>query len=213
MDMPDKIKILILEDIQSDAELILRELKKSGLIFSPEIVQTRETYENALDNFKPDIILSDYILPSFDGVTAFHIKQKKHSDIPFIIVSGTIGEENAVELIKNGVTDYALKDKLFSLTPKITRALKDVDNIKAKRIVDEKLKTQNEKLFKIAFLQSHQMRVPVAHILGLYNLFNFDNPSDPINAEILNKLKITAESLDNIIRDIMQKTSEIKEIQ
>ncbi|MBK5214992.1 MAG: response regulator [Flavobacteriaceae bacterium] len=212
MNMIDSIKILILEDNQNDAELLQHELKKSGLSFSSEIVQTQHEFIAALDNFKPDIILSDYSLPSFDGVTAFHIKQKKHSDIPFIIVSGTIGEENAVELIKNGVTDYALKDKLFTLAPKITRALKDADDIIAKRIVNEKLKIQNEKLFEIAFLQSHQMRVPVVHILGLYNLFNFDNPSDPINAEILGKLKTSAESLDNIIREIVQKTNEIKAI-
>lgn len=208
--MSDKIKILILEDNLNDAELIQRELKKSEFSFSSEIVQTQHEFITALDNFKPDIILSDYSLPSFDGVTAFHIKQKKYPDTPFIIVSGTIGEENAVELIKKGVTDYALKNKLFSLAPKITRALKDANDIKAKRIVDEKLKIQNEKLFEIAFLQSHQVRVPVAHILGLFSLFKFDNPSDPINAEILCKLKISAESLDNIIREIVQKTSEIE---
>lgn len=113
--MSDKIKILILEDNQSDAELLQHELKKSELNFSSEIVQTRQEFDNALDNFKPDIILSDYSLPSFDGVTAFHVKQKKSPDTPFIIVSGTLGEENAVELIKKGVTDYVLKDNLISL--------------------------------------------------------------------------------------------------
>lgn len=209
----NSIKILIVEDSQSDAELIHRELKKSGLIFSSKIVQIREEFESALDNFKPDIILSDYSLPTFDGVTAFHIKQKKHSDIPFIIVSGIIGEENAVALIKNGVTDYALKDKLFTLAPKITRALKHADDIKAKNIVDENIKLQNEKLFEIAFLQSHQMRVPVVHILYLHSLFNFDDPSDPINAETLSLLKTSAESLDKIIQQITQKISEIRSIQ
>ena len=114
MSVSDKIKILILEDNQNDAELLVRELKKSGLDFSFEHIQTRDAFEYALVNFKPDIILSDYSLPSFDGITAFYIKQKKSPDIPFIIVSGTIGEENAVELIKHGVTDYVLKDKLFS---------------------------------------------------------------------------------------------------
>lgn len=210
--MVNSIKILILEDNLNDAELIQRELKKAGLSFSSEIAETQETYENALDNFKPDIILSDYSLPSFDGVTAFHIKQKKHFDIPFIIVSGIIGEENAVELIKNGVTDYALKNKLFALAPKIIRALKDIDNIKTKRIANEKLQIQNEKLIEIAFLQSHQVRVPIANILGLFNLFNFDNPSDPINAETLCLLKTSAESLDDIIHQIAQKTSEIRAI-
>lgn len=146
--MSNKIKILILEDNQNDAELLQRELKKSGLSFSSEIVQTRETFENALDRFKPDIILSDYSLPSFDGVSAFHIKQKKYSDIPFIIVSGTLGEEKAVELIKNGVTDYTLKNKLFSLAPKITRALKEEKEKKEKRIVNKRLKTEHEKLLK-----------------------------------------------------------------
>lgn len=181
--MNDKIKTLIVEDNEHDIELLLRELNKSGLYFSSEIVQTREEYIGALDNFKPHLILSDYALPSFDGVTAFHLMQKKYDDIPFIIVSGAIGEESAVELIKNGVTDYVLKEKLFTLNPKITRALKETKGIKEKRIADEKLKIQNEKLYEIAFLQSHQVRVPVAHILGLYSLFKFDTPYDPINAK------------------------------
>lgn len=211
--MNNNLKILILEDNPTDADLVIRELKKSGLCFTTEITQTREEFEISLENFSPDIILSDYSLPSFDGVTAFHIKQRKHSHIPFIIVSGVIGEENAVELIKNGVTDYALKDKLFTLIPKITRALNDVEEKNKKNISDKILKLQHEKLFEIAFLQSHQVRVPVVHILGLFKLFNFDNSFDPINAEILCKLKIASEEFDNVIRDIVQKTSEIKNIQ
>lgn len=208
--MINSIKILILEDSLSDAELIHRELKNSKLSFSSEITETQHEYIAALDKFKPDIILSDYSLPSFDGVSAFHIKQKSHPDIPFIIVSGNIGEENAVELIKNGITDYTLKDKLFSLAPKITRALKDADETKSKKDLVERLKLQNEKLLEIAFLQSHQVRVPIAHILGLFNLFNFDNSSDPINSEILSRLKTSAVLFDNIIREIVQKTSDVK---
>lgn len=206
----NKLRILIIEDNQYDAELLQRELNKSGLIFCSLIIQTQDEFESALENFEPSIILSDYSLPSFDGVTAFQIKQKIYPDIPFIIVSGTIGEENAVKLIKNGVTDYVLKDRLFSLTSKINRALKDTENLRAKKIADEQLKLQNQKLLEIAFLQSHQVRAPVANILGLFNLFNFDNPADPINKEILFKLKTSAESLDRTIRQIVQKTYEIK---
>lgn len=208
--MSDKIKILILEDNPNDAKLLQRELKKSGLNFSSEVVETREEYINVLDNFEFHIILADYSLPSFDGVSAFHIKQEKFPDIPFIIVSASIGEESAVELIRDGITDYALKDKLFSLSPKITRALKEAIEIKEKREVEKKIKLRNEKLLEIAFLQSHQVRVPVTHIIGLFNLFNFNNLSDPDNIEIFHKLKITAESLDNIIHQIVQKTNEIK---
>jgi signal transduction histidine kinase len=144
--MTTNLKILILEDNQSDADLINRELKKSGLSFTSEIVQTREEYENALQNFNPDIILSDYSLPAFDAVAAFRIKQNECPHIPFIIVSGVIGEENAVKLIKNGITDYTLKDKLFTLSPKIYRALKDTEERKEKEIIAEKLKIQTAEL-------------------------------------------------------------------
>lgn len=141
--MEENIKILILEDNQSDADLLLRELKKSGLIYTSEIVQTRKAFEGALESFKPDIIIADYSLPSFDGLTAFNIKQNTSPDIPFIIVFGIIGEENAVELIKNGVADYVLKDKLFVLIPKINRALKQA---KEKRIANKELKKLKETL-------------------------------------------------------------------
>jgi DNA-binding NtrC family response regulator len=205
-------KILILEDNQSDIDLLRRELNRNGLYFTSEVVQTRESFENALDNYNPDIILSDYTLPAFDGISAFNIKQIKTPEIPFIIVSGSIGEERSVELIKEGVTDYALKDKLFSLPFKICRALKDAEEKKEKKIIDGELQTQYDKLLKVAFLQSHQVRVPVANILGLFSLFNFDTPCDPVNGKILNMLKLVAEDLDKTIHEIVQNTTEIKEI-
>lgn len=204
------IKVLIVEDNENDLELLQHELKKSKLNFSSKIAQDQPEFISCLDNFEPDIILSDYSLPSFDGVSAFNIKQNRQPDIPFIIVSGTIGEENAVELIKNGVTDYVLKDKLFALNTKIIRALKDAEEIKEKRKNDEILRYQNEKLFEIAFLQSHQVRGPVAQILGLFSLFDFDNPSAEQNIEVFHKLKMVADSLDNTIHLIVEKTNEIK---
>jgi len=79
-------------------------------------------------------------------------------------------------------------------------------------IANKELELQYDKLLKIAFLQSHQVRVPVANILGLFNLFNFDNQSDPFNAEVLHKLKLVAESLDQTIYDITENTSSISEI-
>jgi len=147
--MVQTLKILILEDNESDADLLNRELKKSGLTFKSEIVQTRTEFENALQNYDPDLILSDYSLPSFDAVTAFHIKQNKHPHTPFIIVSGVIGEENAVELIKAGVTDYVSKQKLFTLSTKINRALNDTQVRKEKIIIDEKLKVINQELSEL----------------------------------------------------------------
>ncbi|WP_316841246.1 ATP-binding protein [Pedobacter gandavensis] len=144
--MATNLRILIVEDNESDADLLQRELKKSDLIFVTEVVQTRTTFEQALHRFSPDLILSDYSLPSFDAESAFHIKQEHYPDIPFIIVSGIIGEENAVKLIKAGVTDYVSKNKLFTLSTKINRALNDTQIRKEKLLADEKLKTINEEL-------------------------------------------------------------------
>ena len=207
--MIDKIKILILEDDKDDLELLYYELKKSKFSYSTELAQTREEFENKLETFKPDIILADYLLPSFDGVTAFNIKQKKNPAIPFIIISGIVGEENVIELIRSGITDYALKGKLSTVNQKIMRAVNEAKEKKEKLIALEKLQLQNERLFEIAFLQSHQVRAPIAHILGLISLFNMDNPNDPKNTEIIKNLQKTTLAFDNIIYQIVQKTSEI----
>ncbi len=123
--MDSQIKILILEHDVNDIDLVKYELKKSFKGFTAEVVQTEKDFLERLTAGKPDIVLSDYSLPSFDGISAFYLKQKIAPTTPFIIVSGTIGEENAIELIKNGVTDYVLKDKLYSLAPKMKRALSE----------------------------------------------------------------------------------------
>ncbi len=137
--METKTKILIVEHDKSDIDFLQRELKKANVDYMAEIVETKTDYENALQSFKSDIILSDYNLPSFSGVVAFEIKEKIAPRTPFIFVSGAIGEENAIELINSGVTDYVLKDKLFSLPVKIERALKEVDEIRGKHDAEEML--------------------------------------------------------------------------
>jgi len=139
-------RILILEHDENDLELLLYELKKGALDFISQIVQTRETFTDSLTTFRPDIILSDYSLPQFDGIMAFQIKQQISPDVPFIIVSGTVGEENAVELIKNGVTDYVLKDKLYGVIPKIKRALKEASERSEKAIALQNLRKSERRL-------------------------------------------------------------------
>jgi len=210
--MENKLKILFVEDNPTDVELTQYAIRKAGINFESKVVQTQEEFENALVNFLPEIILSDYSLPHFDGVTAFRIARKQIPEVPFIIVSGVIGEENAVELIKSGLTDYAVKDKLFTVPQKILRALKEVEEKLEKRIADEKLKLQNEKLFEIAFLQSHQVRRPVANLIGIGQMFNQNDPSDPINAELIKKMSVCVSELDAVIAEIVEKTESIKKI-
>ena len=151
----NKTKVLIVEHDQNDIDLLLHELKKANFDFDWQVAANEKTFIKALETFEPELILSDYSIPGFGGVFAFEIKQKEFPFIPFILVSGTIGEEKAVELIKKGVTDYALKDKLFSLIPKIKRALHEVRELELNH------KTKKELLLSESTLRKAQ---EIAHI-------------------------------------------------
>ena len=135
--MNTKIKILFVEHDSNDLELIEYELKRGEIKYISQLVQNESEYRNALANFVPDIILSDYSLPSFDGPTAFKIRQEIAPETPFIFVSGNIGEENSIEYIKSGVTDYALKDKLFTLAIKVRRAITESREKKQKNKIEK----------------------------------------------------------------------------
>jgi PAS domain S-box-containing protein len=136
-DLP--VRILILEHDSNDLDLLLYTLNKSGIPYQPEIVETKKAFRKAIIDFSPDIILSDFSLPSFDGTSAFEIRQALAPCIPFIFVSGNIGEETSIELIKNGLTDYVMKDKLFTLVFKMTRALRETREKEAKYQAEQNL--------------------------------------------------------------------------
>jgi PAS domain S-box-containing protein len=147
--LSDSIRILFIEDNPDDLELLSYELKRNGIPHTACIVQTKADYERELINFNPQVILSDYALPSFNGLSAYQIKQNILPDVPFIIVSGTIGDENAVALIRNGITDYVLKDNIYQVPLKITRALKEAAERKEKIITETLLNRSREQLQKI----------------------------------------------------------------
>jgi DNA-binding NtrC family response regulator len=120
-------RILILEDEAWDAELAQRLLASAGLSLTAVVVDTKASFIEQMAAFRPDVILSDYHLPGFSGQEALKIAQELHPDIPFIIWSGVLGDEAAVELIKQGATDYVLKDRPARLPSVILRALAEVE--------------------------------------------------------------------------------------
>ena len=120
-------RILILEDEAWDANLAQRLLVEAGLNLVAVVVDAKESFIEQMAAFRPDIILSDYNLPGFTGQEALKIAQELHPDIPFIIWSGVLGDEAAVELIKQGATDYVLKDRPARLPSVIMRALAEVE--------------------------------------------------------------------------------------
>ena len=144
--MDEKLRILLLEDVASDAELMERELRKAELRFSLQRVETEETFARGLDEFRPNFILADYSLPTFDGLSALAIAQKKSPDVPFIFVSGSIGEEMAIETLKKGATDYVLKDRLSRLVPVVKRALAETEEHIKRKKAEEKIREYQEHL-------------------------------------------------------------------
>lgn len=123
--MNQALRLLLLEDSPVDAELNERELRKAGISFTSLRVESLEGFVAALEDFKPELILADYHLPGFDGLQALAIAHEKHPEIPFIFVTGAMGEERAVDSIKHGATDYIIKDRLARLPSTVERALKE----------------------------------------------------------------------------------------
>jgi DNA-binding NarL/FixJ family response regulator len=141
-----ELRIVILEDVATDAELIKDELREAGTVFTSTCVKDKGPYLKALDEFSPDIILSDYSLPSFDGLSALKLAAKNCPDVPFIFVSGALGEETAIELLKQGATDYVLKSRLSRLGPAVSRALQEVKERNERKMALEELKKREQAL-------------------------------------------------------------------
>ncbi|HWP92048.1 MAG TPA: EAL domain-containing protein [Thermodesulfobacteriota bacterium] len=134
-----ELRILLLEDNPADADLIRHELSKASTQFLLRQADTEETYLKELKEFAPDLILSDYTLPSFDGMSALAIAKEKCPEVPFIFVTGSLGEETAIETLKSGATDYVLKDRLSRLVPSIHGALKEVEERGMRKKLEEQL--------------------------------------------------------------------------
>ena len=121
--LSDVLRILILEDVPMDAELVEYELARARIPFLSHRVDSREGFLDALEQFGPDLILSDYTLPRFDGMTALSLAKERAPSIPFLIVTGSVNEETAVGCMKAGATDYLLKSNLARIGPAIEAAL------------------------------------------------------------------------------------------
>ncbi len=144
--MTAPIKLLLVEDSETDAELVTRHLKKSQLEFTFHRVQTEADFRAALHEFKPDLILSDFSMPQFDGLRALHLARLHASEIPFVFVSGTIGEERAIDALHRGATDYVLKSNLTRLAPAVERALRETATRAAQRRSELQLRDNERRL-------------------------------------------------------------------
>jgi PAS domain S-box-containing protein len=144
--MPTPIHILHIEDEPFDTEMLYSMLTRDGLVCEISRVETREELMAALEQQDPDIILSDFSLPQFDGYAALAVRQEVCPEIPFIIISGTLGEEAAIEAFARGATDYILKARLERLSPSVQRALREAQERAERRKAEAELRLAHQRL-------------------------------------------------------------------
>jgi signal transduction histidine kinase len=209
--MESILKILILEDMEEDVELIMRTLKKAGLKFEIRQVDTREGFITALGDFDADVILSDHSLPQFNSVEALELYKKRGSQAPFILVTGAVSEEFAVTCLKQGADDYVLKSNLARLPNAITNALRQKEAERAKLKAAQALQSQNAELKKInkeldsfVYSVSHNLRAPLMSVLGLLDLAKHESHT---NTSALDQYFAMMESsihkLDDTVKEIL----------
>src|SRR6266702_3187858 len=157
--MTEPLRILLAEDSESDAELIQRELKRGGLDFQSRRVQSEADFRRELDEFQPHLVISDFSMPQFNGPKALAIARESRADIPFIFISGTIGENVAVDMMKAGADDYVMKNNLARLLPALKRELREAEVRRGRRLAEERLKESE------AGLHRAQLMAKIAHVI------------------------------------------------
>lgn len=167
----------MLEDNPEDAFLIERVLRKDNMVFVAERVDTREEFLESIDRFQPDVVLSDHGLPRFNSREALKISLKQRAAAPFILVTGTMSDEIAISCLREGADDYILKGNLSRLPSAIRRAIKERRLEKLKREARYALRKQNRELVKVnseldkfVYSVSHNLRGPLASVMGLLNI-------------------------------------------
>lgn len=209
------ISLLMLEDSPLDAELTLAQLGFARISYVHRRVEDRHGFENAIREECPDLILSDYALPSFDGLSALSIAQELCPDVPFLLVSGVLGEEVAVESLKRGATDYVLKQHLERLGPAVRRALKEAgerrDRTRAEQDLARKaheLQNLNADLEQFAYAASHDLQEPLrtisifARLLTTRYAGKLDSQAD----EYLDYIESAARHMSALLEDLLAYT-------
>jgi signal transduction histidine kinase len=201
------LRLLLIEDSEDDAALLLRELRRSGYDVSLTCVETREALERALSEGPWDVIITDYALPHFDGLSAFALVRQRGLDVPFLIVSGKIGEDVAVAAMKAGVHDFVLKERLGRLGPAVARELREAELRAERRKMQEQLMLSDRlaSLGMLAASVAHELNNPLASLMmnlefSLAHAQEQGGAQEPLQA--LREALSCAGLIRDIIRDI-----------
>lgn len=208
--MDERLKILLLEDVEDDAGLIDHSLRKAGLSFTMRRVEDRDAFVRGLSNFMPDVVLSDHALPLFNSIEALTVCRSMSRHLPFILVTGTVSEEFAVSCLKKGADDYILKSNLSRLSASIANSIKYHQQEMEREEFEATLRNQNDELKKInqeldsfVYSISHNIRAPLSSVLGLINLGRLEFRDNGNFMTYLDLMNRSLNQLDATLKEIL----------
>lgn len=212
--MKKSLRVLVVEDSLDDFDLLIRELRRGGFDPNPERVQTEGAMSAALDRESWDAVLSDWSMPEFSATAALRVLHEKGFDIPFIIISGTVGEDIAVEALKTGAHDFLVKDKLARLIPAIDREMREAGVRRERQKMQEQLLI-SDRMASVGLLAAgvgHEINNPLASVLAnlecaLRDTADLDSKFGSTEetrdlSDVLANAKESAERIRNIVRDL-----------
>jgi signal transduction histidine kinase len=207
------LRALIVEDSEYDTQTMLRELRRGGYEVEYERVETRSAMEQALSERTWDLILCDYTLPRFSAGDALRTLQQSGLDLPFIIISGTIEEENAVDMLKAGAHDFIVKGRMARLLPAIERELKDAQTRRLQREAEvqrqelmARLEAINSEIERFTYLAFHDLRAPLITIKGFAGALEQDLEAGRHDQALRDIQRIggAADRMDEILSDLLE---------
>jgi len=207
--MEKRLLFLHLEDEPNDVELVRETLVAEGVVCETVAVSDRETFLASLEQGGFDLILSDFMLPGYDGLSALEAARTNAPEVPFILVSGMMGEDAAIASLRSGATDYVLKQRLSRLGPAVRRALRESEERGRRRHAEEEASRSRDQALAAARLKSefidntsHELRTPMGGILGMIELALETELTDE-QRQYLEGVKSSAEDLLGVLDAIL----------